>query len=102
MLQYDYNWGDEDVLGASIQVIKEHSTPPAFIYIITLVQEGFEPSLFHILSPTPEYGCIKCTSTTTKGDCGITVLTTTMVVRALNNPRPETLFRIVSTSAEKT
>lgn len=100
MLQYDYSWGDEDVLSSSVQVVKETSPSLETVYTITLIQEGFEPLLFSTLFPTKHCELVKRSDTVAEGNCGMTILTTTMKVRAINNPRPETLFNIVPTSAK--
>ena len=101
MLQYDYSWGDEDVLSSSLRVVKEPAPPLATVYTITLVQEGFEPLLFSTLLPAKHCELVKHSDIVTEGNCGTTILTTTITVRAINNPRPETLFNIVPTSAKK-
>lgn len=54
MLQYHYNWGDEDVLGLSVQVIKgrinddneKYDCYDSDLYTVTFKHESFEPDLF--------------------------------------------------------
>ena len=91
MEQYHYTWGDEEVLGSSIRIIKESNN----IYNIYFKQEAFEDKLFRQIKI--KYGKIinESFNDTINNENSIISREITIKIKAPCNPRPELLFEII-------
>lgn len=89
MRQYHYTWYVEDRLGAEITVDKEED-----VYTIALTQNGMYDSCFVHLEQTGGQLMFR-NSSRTVGTDRIIRTNITLVLKAVDNPRPETLFRII-------
>ncbi len=90
-VRYNYSWGNEDVLSASITVIQ---TGNADVYEIVLVQEGFRPESFQSIKS--EYNILSCnvTERVRKDHDGMIESRMHLIVKSVCNPKPETLFEL--------
>lgn len=91
MLQYNYNWGDENIHSSSIEVIRNGDEK----YTTIFIQQGDDPGYF--LDLEPKYG--KLISKNVEDEDGdfdyMSRRIITMITKECCNPRPEKIFRIV-------
>ena len=92
MRVYYYSWGDEDILGARIEIMKDQND----IYTIRFEQEGFESKLFSNIKI--KGNIIDKTDNSVEGEYGIRKRTILIKFRAILNPKPEDLFEIEESS----
>lgn len=88
MLQYHYSYGNEDVLGSRIKVIKELNSE----YIITFEQEGCNPEYFDDINVSKYHTLISKKIKDEDGYMYKRVIT--LIVNGKCNPKPEELFKI--------
>lgn len=105
---YHYTWGDVDILGSSLRIIRNDIDDNSLASIIdtnkthTIIfeQEGFNPSLFDDIQIV--YGeVISKTISDIHDDEGIVKRIITIEIMAICNPRPERLFKLVPPKAIK-
>jgi hypothetical protein len=88
-LVYEYSYGDEDVLGSLIKVIKlDHNS-----YKIKFKQTTLDSDLFRDITST--YKIITKDSTKSMGEEGLYIETITMIVETYLNPPPQKVFKII-------
>lgn len=87
MQQYHYTWGTEDIPSASIIVIKDGE-----IYTITLSQTAFSPDCFGDILVMN--GILLRREVRDIRESTLSLRTIVLTIRAKNNPRPETLFKL--------
>ena len=85
---YYYCWGDEDVPGSRIDIIKEEDN----LYTLTFEQEGFDPECFSEIST--RYKEIVRKVKDLKIGHGIIRRTIFLRIETYLNPRPEKIFDI--------
>ena len=88
MRQYHYTWGSEDLLMAELTVDKEGD-----VYTIVLNQEAISDSCFARLEQAN--GTLIQRNTEQKRNSTSITLITTLILTAVCNPRPETLFNLI-------
>lgn len=87
MRQYNYIWGTDDVFRAQLTVDKDGDE-----YTIKLIQHALSEEALINVEPTAK-AVTYITSQNVVDDIIISV--TNIVIRAPNNPRPESLFRLL-------
>lgn len=99
MLQYCHTWGDEDILESQIEVTKGFINNTGIfncdIYTITFQQESFDHKLFSDIHISNIATVISKNIDEAEYDNGITIRLITIKVEAINNPKPEDIFRII-------
>lgn len=89
---YDYSWGDEDVESSSIRVINDSHE----MYTVTFVQEAWEKECFSDI--IADRGELLNKEVHDEDDNRTIIRTITLKIRAVSNPPPETIFKIVDQS----
>lgn len=92
MLQYHYTWGNETILGSRIKVIKnyDHNLKILIDYYTVIL----EPELFVDIDVSKGYLLISKQTIISK-DNDISKHITTLKIKAVSNPKPEKIFRII-------
>jgi hypothetical protein len=104
MLQYDFNWGHEDLISAKITVTKgvyfDGKCYDDEIYLVKFFQTACNEDSLLKLRITDGNKVIHEKESMYVTSEGFATRTIEILVRAINNPRPERLFDIIDKNGD--